>query len=106
MLIRRIVILDGVDRPVGRHLLLDLVEERDEFPVPMALGVAANNRFVRSVQRGEQSRGPFRLQSCVTNGLKLTKSTEVKIPCRRGVHTQLPWRRRTSVLTFKDDLGI
>ena len=35
------VVQNGVDRPSGEHLLLDLVEERDESLMLVALGVAA-----------------------------------------------------------------
>ena len=52
-----IVVHDGVDLRSGGRRLLDLVEERDELLVPVALGVAADDRPVQNVQRGEQRRG-------------------------------------------------
>ena len=42
---------------IGRHLPVDLLEERNELLAPAALGVAADDRSVQGVQRGEQGRG-------------------------------------------------
>ena len=52
VLVGGVVVQDGVDRPVGRHLPVDLVEERDELLVPVALGVASDHRSVQGVQCG------------------------------------------------------
>jgi hypothetical protein len=47
---------DGVDRLAGGSLLLDDIEEGNEFLIAMALHVAADHRAVGDVQRGEQRR--------------------------------------------------
>ena len=87
-LVRGIVILDGVDRPIGRHFLLDLVEERDELPVSVALGVAANSRFFRSVHRGEQGRGSVPLAVVCYYRVKTPQKHRSKNPVsQRRPHT-------------------
>ena len=57
VLVGGVVVHDGVDILPGGHLLVDLLEERDELLMPVALGVAADDRPVQNVHRGEQRRG-------------------------------------------------
>src|SRR5450631_3110313 len=54
MLVGCVVIDDGVDRLLDRHLRLDGIEEADEFLVPVALHVAADDGTVEDVESGEQ----------------------------------------------------
>ena len=56
MFVRRIIIDDGMDRLSCRNLLLDGVEEADEFLMTMTLHVATDHRTVEHVERGEQRR--------------------------------------------------
>ena len=61
MLVGGVVVDNGMDQLAGRHLRLDGVEEADELLMAMALHVAADDRAVEHVERGEQRRGaiPF-----------------------------------------------
>src|SRR5664279_6094910 len=54
MLVRCVVVDDGVDRFLDRHLGLDGIEEADELLVPVALHVAADDGTVEDVESGEQ----------------------------------------------------
>ena len=54
MLVGCVVVDDGVDRLLGRHLRLDGIEEADEFLVPVALHVAADDGTVENVESREQ----------------------------------------------------
>ena len=56
MFVGRIIVDDGMDRLSRRNLLLDGVEEADEFLMAMALHVAADHRAVEHVERREQRR--------------------------------------------------
>src|SRR5271170_660963 len=56
MLMGGVIVDDGVDRLARRDLLLDDIEEANEFLMAMALHVAANHRAVEDVHRGEQRR--------------------------------------------------
>ena len=58
MLVGGVVVEDRVDRLSGWNLALDGVEEADEFLMPMALHVAADDGSVEHVHRGEQGRRP------------------------------------------------
>jgi hypothetical protein len=53
MLMGGVIVDDGVDRLARRDLLLDDIEEANEFLMAMALHVAANHRAVEDVHRGE-----------------------------------------------------
>ena len=59
MLVGCVVVDDGVDQFLDRHLCLDGVEEADELLVPVALHVSADDGAVEDVESGEQrgSRG-------------------------------------------------
>jgi len=48
-----VVVDDGVNRFPGQHNGLNLVEEAEELLMSMALHVAADDRAVQHVQRGE-----------------------------------------------------
>ena len=54
MLVGCVVVDDGVDRLLDRHLRLDGIEEADELLVPVALHVAADDGTVEDVQSCEQ----------------------------------------------------
>ena len=56
MLVGGVVVDDGVDAFPCRDLRLDGVEEADEFLMPVALHVAADDGAVEHVERGEQRR--------------------------------------------------
>ena len=56
MLVGGVVVDDGVDRLSRRDLFLDDIEEANEFLMAMALHVAADDRAVEDVHRGEQRR--------------------------------------------------
>ena len=56
VLVGGIVVQNGVDRSSGRHLPVDLVEERDELLMPVALGVAVDHRSIQGVQRDIQAK--------------------------------------------------
>ena len=66
VLVGGVVVQDGVDILPGGRRLVDLLEERDELLVPVALGVAADDRPVQNVHRGEQRRGAVPLVVVVT----------------------------------------
>jgi hypothetical protein len=53
MFVSRMIFDDGVDRLSRRNLLLNGVEEANEFLMPMALRVAADHRAVEHVERGK-----------------------------------------------------
>ena len=57
VLVGGVVVQDGADLPACGRRLVDLLEERDELLMPVALGVAADDRPVQDVHRGEQRRG-------------------------------------------------
>ena len=57
VLVGGVVVEDDVDQLAGRDLGLDGVEEADELLMPVALHVAADDRAVEHVERGEQRRG-------------------------------------------------
>ena len=54
MLVGCVVVDDGVDRFLGRHLRLDGIEKADELLVPVSLHVAADDGAVEDVEGGEQ----------------------------------------------------
>src|SRR6516162_3948179 len=54
MPVRGIVVDDRVDRLSLGNVRVDLIEEADEFLMPMALHVAADNGAVENIERGEQ----------------------------------------------------
>src|SRR5258706_10492210 len=54
MLVGCVVVDDGVDRFLDRHLRLDGIEKADELLVPVALHVAADDATVEDVESGEQ----------------------------------------------------
>ena len=54
MLVRGIVVDDHVHLPAGWGFAVDLVEEADEFLVPMAAHALADDLTVEHVERGEQ----------------------------------------------------
>ena len=54
MLVGCVVVDDGVDRLLGRHLRFDGIEEADELLVPVSLHVAADDGAVKDVEGGEQ----------------------------------------------------
>src|SRR6266571_673608 len=54
MPMRGIVVDDRVDRLSLGNVRVDLIEEADEFLMPMALHVAADNGAVENIERGEQ----------------------------------------------------
>ena len=55
MLVGGVIVGDGVDHFAGRNLSLDGVEEPDEFLMPMALHVLADDLALEHVEGGEQS---------------------------------------------------
>src|SRR5215475_14041094 len=59
MPVRGIVVDDRVDRLSLENI--DLIEEADEFLMPMALHVAADNGAVEDIERGEQRGGAVAL---------------------------------------------
>src|SRR6266511_3668002 len=61
MPVRGIVVDDRVDRLSLGHVRVDLIEEADEFLMPMALHVAADNGAVEDSERGEQRGGAVAL---------------------------------------------
>ena len=62
MLVGGIVVEDNMDRPIGRDLALDSIEEADEFGVAVALHAAADHRAVEHTERGEQRGGAPRFR--------------------------------------------
>src|SRR5260370_7744545 len=54
MVVGCVVVDDGVDRFLDRHLRLDGIEKADELLVPVALHVAADDATVEDVESGEQ----------------------------------------------------
>src|SRR3977135_2273653 len=54
MLVGCVVVDDGVDRFLDRHLRLDGIEEADELLVPVALHVSADDGAVEDVESSEQ----------------------------------------------------
>ena len=56
MLVGGVIVDDGVDRLTRGDLLLDDIEEANEFLMAMALHVPADHRAVEDVHRGEQRR--------------------------------------------------
>ena len=54
MLVGCVVVDDGVDRLLGRHLRFNGIEEADELLVPVSLHVAADDGSVKDVEGGEQ----------------------------------------------------
>jgi len=54
MPVRGIVVDDRVDRLSLGNVRVNLIEEADEFLMPMALHVAADNGAVENIERGEQ----------------------------------------------------
>src|SRR5260221_12712636 len=61
MPVRGIVVDDRVDRLSLGNVRVDLIEEADEFLMPMALHVAAGNGAVQDIERGEQRGGAVAL---------------------------------------------
>jgi len=57
VLVRGVVVEDGVDLAAGRRRGLDGVEEADELLMAVPLHVAADHRAVEHVQRGEERGG-------------------------------------------------
>src|SRR5713226_5217158 len=56
MLVRRVIVDDQMQFPPGRGLTVDLVEETDEFLMPMARHALADDGAVERVEGGEQRR--------------------------------------------------
>src|SRR5580704_11062019 len=56
VLVRRIVVDDQVQLRSGRGLAVDLIEEADEFLMPMARHALADDPALQHVERGEQRR--------------------------------------------------
>ena len=56
MLVRRVVVDDQMQLHSGRGLAVDLVEEADEFLMPMARHALADDLALQHVERGEQCR--------------------------------------------------
>src|SRR5229473_1947306 len=56
MLVRSAVVDDQVEFPAGRGLAVDLVEETDEFLMPMAGHALADDLAVEHIEGGEQCR--------------------------------------------------
>src|SRR5216683_3460428 len=54
MLVRRVIVDNQMQFPPGRGLTVDLVEETDEFLVPMAGHALADNLAVQHIEGGEQ----------------------------------------------------
>lgn len=54
MLVRGIIIDDGVDRLSSRHLGLDGVEEADELLMPVFCHAAAGHLAVEHIESGER----------------------------------------------------
>ena len=54
MLVRAVVVEDGMDYLARRHLTLDGIEETDEFLVAMFLHTPTDDGSVEGIQRGEQ----------------------------------------------------
>ena len=54
MLVGRIVVEHGVDHLAGGHLALDVIEEADEFLMPVALHVPADHSTIQHIERGKQ----------------------------------------------------
>ena len=57
VLVGGVVVEDGVDGQPGGRRVVDLVEELDELPAPVALGMAPDGLPVQDVQGCEQVRG-------------------------------------------------
>ena len=57
MLVGGIVVEDDMDRPIGRDLALDGIEEANEFEMAVALHAAANHGAIEHAERGEQGGG-------------------------------------------------
>src|ERR1700737_1318637 len=61
MLVGCVIVDDGVDRLLDRHLRLDGIEEADELLMPVVLHVAADDGTVEDVESGEQRGGTVAL---------------------------------------------
>src|SRR5258708_16219487 len=61
MLMRRVVVDDQVQLPLGRSLPVDLVEEADELLMPMAAHALADDLALEHVECREQRRGAMAL---------------------------------------------
>src|SRR5260370_24572673 len=61
MPVRGIVVDDRVDRLSLGNVRVDLIEEADEFLMPVALHVAADNCAVEDLERGEHRGGAVAL---------------------------------------------
>jgi hypothetical protein len=53
MFVGGIVVEDDMDRPIGRDLALDSIEEANEFEVAVALHSAADHGAMKHAERGE-----------------------------------------------------
>src|SRR6266478_5289027 len=56
MLVRRVVVDDQMQLPVGRGLAIDFVEKADELLMPMALHALADDLAFQHVECSEQRR--------------------------------------------------
>jgi hypothetical protein len=56
MLVRRIIVDDQVEFPPGWGFSVDLIEEADEFLMPMARHALADHLALQDVECGEQRR--------------------------------------------------
>ena len=54
MLVSGVVVDDRVDHLSLGNVRVDVIEEADEFLMPMALHVAADDGAIENVERGEQ----------------------------------------------------
>jgi hypothetical protein len=61
MLVGGIIVEDDMDRPIGRDLALDGIEEANEFEMAVALHAAPDHGAVEHAERGEQGSGAVAL---------------------------------------------
>jgi hypothetical protein len=54
MLVGGVAVEDDMDRPIGRDVALDSIEEENELEVAVALHAAADHGAVEHAERGKQ----------------------------------------------------